>query len=91
MLKPGSRYAVSGAIGGALVDLDIRTLYLKDLSFFGCTVLNPDIFQKLITYIEKGQILPIVADTFPLEEINAAQEVFLQKKHTGKIVLKVSQ
>ncbi|MBA6416584.1 alcohol dehydrogenase family protein [Colwellia sp. 6M3] len=91
LLKPGSRYAVSGAIGGALVDLDIRTLYLKDLSFFGCTVLNPDIFQKLITYIEKGQILPIVADTFPLEEINAAQEVFLQKKHTGKIVLKVSQ
>lgn len=91
MLKPGSRYAVSAAIGGALVDLDIRTLYLKDLSFFGCTVLNPDIFQKLITYIEKGQILPIVADTFPLEEINAAQEVFLQKKHTGKIVLKVSQ
>ena len=91
MLKPGSRYAVSGAIGGALVDLDIRTLYLKDLSFFGCTVLNPGIFQKLITYIEKGQILPIVADTFPLEEINAAQEVFLQKKHTGKIVLKVSQ
>jgi len=91
LLKPGSRYAVSGAIGGALVDLDIRTLYLKDLSFFGCTVLNPGIFQKLITYIEKGQILPIVADTFPLEEINAAQEVFLQKKHTGKIVLKVSQ
>lgn len=89
LLKPGSRYAVSGAIGGALVDLDIRTLYLKDLSFFGCTVLKPDIFQNLINYIEKGKIIPVVADTFPLEEISTAQEVFIKKKHTGKIVLKV--
>ena len=90
LLKPGSRYAVSGAIGGALVELDVRTLYLKDLSFFGCTVLAPDVFQNLINYIEKDKIKPIVAHTFLLEEINLAQDVFLQKKHAGKIVLKVS-
>jgi len=91
LLKPGSRYAVSGAIGGALVELDVRTLYLKDLSFFGCTVLASTVFQNLINYIEKGQIKPIVAYTFPLEEINSAQSAFLKKKHTGKIVLKVSE
>ena len=34
VLKPKGRYAVSGAIGGALVELDVRTLYLKDLTFF---------------------------------------------------------
>ena len=39
ILKAQGRYAVSGAIGGALVELDVRTLYLKDLSFYGCTVL----------------------------------------------------
>lgn len=90
LLKPGSRYAVSGAIGGALVELDIRTLYLKDLSFFGCTVLAPNIFQNLVNYIEQGKIKPIVAHTFPLEEISTAQDVFLKKQHAGKIVLKVS-
>ena len=90
LLKPGSRYAVAGAIGGASVELDIRTLYLKDLSFYGCTVLAPNIFQNLVDYISQGKIKPIVAHTFPLEEINTAQETFLQKQHAGKIVLKVS-
>jgi len=90
LLKPGGRYAVSGAIGGPLVELDIRTLYLKDLSFFGCTVLNPEVFQNLVNYIEQGKIKPIVAHAFPLQEINAAQKFFLDKKHTGKIVLNIT-
>lgn len=89
VLKPGGRYAVSGAIGGALVELDIRTLYLKDLSFFGCTVLEPQVFQNLVNCIEQGKINPIIAQTFPLEAINSAQDVFLQKKHVGKIVLTI--
>ena len=90
LLKPGGRYAVSGAIGGPLVELDIRTLYLKDLSFFGCTVLNPEVFQNLVNYIEQGKIKPIVARAFPLQEIGAAQQFFLDKTHTGKIVLNIT-
>ncbi|WP_144208261.1 alcohol dehydrogenase family protein [Shewanella donghaensis] len=89
LLKPGSRYAVSGAIGGALVEFDVSTLYLKDLSFFGCTVLNSEVFAKLITYIEQGKIKPLVAKTFPLVDINAAQQAFIQKNHVGKIVLSI--
>lgn len=91
LLKPRGRYAVSGAIGGALVELDIRTLYLKDLTFYGCTVLQPEVFQNLVNCIEQRKIAPIIARTFPLKEIHAAQEVFLEKKHVGKIVLKVAQ
>lgn len=91
VLKSGGRYAVSGAIGGALVELDIRTLYLKDLSFFGCTVLAPEVFQNLVNCIEQGKIKPIVAQTFPLQEIKRAQEVFLEKQHVGKIVLNVCE
>ena len=53
ILKTQGRYAVSGAIGGALVALDIRSLYLKDLSFYGCTVLEPGVFQNLINYNEQ--------------------------------------
>ncbi|WP_221767751.1 alcohol dehydrogenase family protein [Shewanella canadensis] len=91
LLRPGGRYAVSGAIGGALVELDVRTLYLKDLSFFGCTVLEPEVFQNLVNCIEQHKITPIVAQTFPLKEINKAQDIFLKKKHVGKMVLKVSE
>ncbi|MEZ8039051.1 alcohol dehydrogenase family protein [Vibrio sp. 1F263] len=91
VLKPRGRYAVSGAIGGAMVELDVRTLYLKDLSFFGCTVLEPQVFQNLVNRIEKQQIGAIVAESFPLADIHTAQDEFLKKKHVGKIVLEVAQ
>ncbi len=90
VLRAGGRYAVAGAIGGAIVELDLRTLYLKDLSLFGCTVLEPEVFQNLIARIESGQISPLVAETYPLEQIAAAQSSFSSKRHTGKIVLIVN-
>ena len=90
ILRPGGRYAVSGAIAGAFVELDLRTLYLKDLSFLGCTVLESNVFTNLIDHIESGNIKPIVAHTFPLEDIVKAQELFLLKKHIGKIVLTIN-
>ena len=87
LLKPGGRYATAGAIAGPIVPLDVRTLYLKDLSFFGCTVLDREVFPNLICYIERGEVQPVVAATFPLSEIVKAQQLFLSKKFTGKLVL----
>jgi NADPH:quinone reductase-like Zn-dependent oxidoreductase len=88
-LKRGGRYGVAGAISGPIVDLDLRTLYLKDLRLLGCTILEPEVFSNLISYIQRGEIKPLVAATFPLTEIVEAQEVFLTKRHVGKIVLAV--
>jgi NADPH:quinone reductase-like Zn-dependent oxidoreductase len=89
VLRPGGRYAVAGAIGGPLVELDVRTLYLKDLSLFGCTVLEPEVFPNLIGHIESGRISPLVAGTFPLDQIADAQTAFMSKKHIGKIILTI--
>ncbi len=87
VMRPGGRYAVSGAIGGSIVELDVRTLYLKDLSLFGCTVLESQVFGNLVNRIEKEQIQPLVAETYPLDQIATAQEGFQKKNHIGKIVL----
>jgi len=87
VLSPSGRYAVAGAIGGPLVKLDVRTLYLKDLSLFGCTVLEKEVFSNLIKRIEQNDIAPVVAKTFPLDQIASAQKYFVEKHHTGKIVL----
>lgn len=89
VLRPRGRYAVSGAIAGPIVELDLRTLYLKDLSFFGCTVLESEVFPNLVRRIEAGEIVPLVAATFALRDIAAAQAAFGEKRHVGKIVLEV--
>ncbi|AXI47341.1 alcohol dehydrogenase [Sulfitobacter sp. SK012] len=90
VLRPGGRYAVAGAIGGPIVELDIRTLYLKDLSFFGCTVLEPQVFGNLVGRIERKEIVRLVAETYPLRDIATAQTAFSEKGHIGKIVLEMS-
>ena len=69
------------------VQLDVRTLYLKDLSVFGCTYQDDSIFKNLIGYIERNEIKPLVAGTFSLIDIVVAQQEFLQKRHLGKLVL----
>jgi NADPH:quinone reductase-like Zn-dependent oxidoreductase len=89
VLRPGGRYAVAGAIAGPIVELDVRTLYLKDLSFFGCTVLEPEVFPNLVRRIERGDVKPLVAETHRLQDIGHAQANFVEKKHVGKIVLTV--
>jgi NADPH:quinone reductase-like Zn-dependent oxidoreductase len=89
VLRNGGRLATSGAIAGPIVDLDLRTLYLKDLSLLGCTVQEPIVFENLVGYVERGEIEPVVARTYPLREIVQAQEDFMAKSFTGKLVLVV--
>lgn len=86
-LKRGGRYASSGAIGGPLVNLDLRTMYLKDLTLIGCTAWDEPVFPQLVSYIESDRIKPLVAKTFALADIAHAQQEFLEKKHVGKFVL----
>ena len=89
VLRHGGRLATSGAIGGPIVELDLRTLYLKDISLIGCTRQEDVVFENLIGYVERGEIEPVIAGTYPLEEIVRAQVAFMAKSFTGKLVLVV--
>ncbi|MEQ8434250.1 MAG: alcohol dehydrogenase family protein [Oceanicaulis sp.] len=87
LLRRGGRYATSGAIAGPIVDLDMRDLYLKDITLLGCTAWDEPVFPNLISYIEAGEIRPLLAAAYPLDQIAEAQKAFQQKRHMGKIVL----
>ena len=87
ILERGGRYTCSGAIAGPMVELDLRTFYLRDLTFTGSTVIPPEVTQNLVSYIEAGSIQPALAATYPLEELREAQAAFIAKEHTGNIVV----
>ncbi len=87
VLERGGRYTCSGAIAGPIVEMDLRTFYLRDLTFTGSTVVEPGIFGNLVGYIERGEIRPVLAATYPLEEFHAAQDAFIKKRHVGNIVV----
>ena len=86
-LARGGRYTCSGAIAGPIVDLDLRTLYLRDLTFHGSTVVPPEIFRALLGYIERGEIRPLLAATYPLCDLKQAQTAFIEKAHIGNIAV----
>ena len=88
-VRPGGRYVTAGAIAGPAVSLDLRTLYLNDITMFGCTVLGEGVFDGLVRRIEQGEVKPLVAAVFALDQIVEAQKLFLTKHHIGKIVLRV--
>lgn len=87
VLRRGGNYVSSGAISGPIVELDMRVFYLKDLTLIGCTGWDEPVFPNLISYIERGEIRPLLARTYPLEKIAAAQQEFQKKSHVGNFVL----
>ncbi len=87
ILERGGRYTCSGAIAGPIVELDLRTFYLRDLTFTGSTVIPQKVFHNLVNYINNDQLVPMLAATYPLSDLRDAQQAFIDKKHTGNIVV----
>ncbi len=87
ILERGGRYTCSGAIAGPIVEFDLRTFYLNDLTFTGSTVIDEDVMPELVRLIEAGKVKPNLAASWPLEELHAAQAAFIAKKHVGNIVV----
>lgn len=90
-LRRGGRYVTAGAIAGPIVELDVRTLYLRDLTLYGSTFQPENILKDIIGYVERGELRPPVAREFDLKEIRQAQEAFLDKRHIGKIAVRVAR
>lgn len=87
LLRPEGRYTTSGAIGGPVVQLDLRTMYLKHLQLHGSSQGTRGAFRRLLDYIERGQIKPLLHGTYPLSRFHDAQREFMAKRYIGKLVV----
>ena len=86
-LSRGGRYTCAGAIAGPVVSFDLRAFYLRDLVFTGATVPPPGVFADLVGYIERDEVKPLLASTYPLRDMVAAQQAFIAKHHVGNIAV----
>ena len=66
----------------------IRTLYLKKLTLIGVSIGHRHHFEAVLGHIRGGRIRPLLAKTFPLSEIRAAQEMFMGKAFFGNVVVR---
>jgi NADPH:quinone reductase-like Zn-dependent oxidoreductase len=87
LLRPEGRYTTAGASAGALVELDLRTLYLKHLEIHGSSQGTRKAFARLLRYIEAGKLSANLFATYPLSEFHRAQTDFISKNYVGKLVV----
>ncbi len=86
-LRAGGHYAISGAIAGPIVEVDLRQIYLRDITVHGASFMAPEVFAGLIALINDGAVRPLVSGAYPLKDIARAQEDFMSKSLPGKLVL----
>lgn len=87
VLRPEGRYVTAGAIAGPLVELDLRTVYLKHLDLVGSTQGAREDFARVRDLALAGKLRPMLAGTYPLEDIARAQADFVAKEFIGKLVI----
>ncbi|MGW4528774.1 zinc-binding dehydrogenase [Amycolatopsis sp. NPDC004378] len=87
LLKAGGRWVVAGALDGWDVSIDVRRLYLANLSLVGSTMHTPRIFGHLVEIARRGDVRPVIAATFPLGEVREAQKQLARRRHVGKLVV----
>jgi len=87
ILKMEGRYTTAGAIGGPVVQLDLRTMYLKQQQLNGSSQGTRKDFQRLLGYIEQNRIRPLLDRTFRLSDFHRAQTEFMAKQYIGKLVV----
>ncbi len=87
LLRPGGRWVVAGALGGFAVELDVRRLYLANQSLVGSTMHTPAQFDLLVSIARRGDVRPVVAATYRLDDIHAAHAALEERRHVGKLVV----
>jgi NADPH:quinone reductase-like Zn-dependent oxidoreductase len=87
LLRPEGRYTTAGAFAGAMVELDLRTVYLKHLEIHGSSQGTRKAFRRLVDYIEAGKLDANLFATYPLSEFHRAQTDFMAKGYVGKLVV----
>lgn len=90
LLRPGGNYVTAGAIAGWDARFDLRTLIYSDLRIIGQDVPRHEALTNLIDYCLTGRLRPKTAAVFDLEELRAAQDLFVKKQFVGKIIIKIA-
>ncbi|MBH0176949.1 MAG: zinc-binding dehydrogenase [Nitrospira sp.] len=86
-LAKGGRLITCGATTGSEVKLDLRYLYSRQLTIKGSYMGTRAELVKAAELMGQKRLMPVIDRTYPLLEARAAQELMLNRKFFGKIVL----
>lgn len=87
VLARNGRLVTCGGTTGALVELVLPHLFIKNQSVLGSTMGPRKAFPEIFASVAKGVLRPVVDRVLPLSDMRAAHELLESRKVVGKIVL----
>lgn len=88
-LRKGGRLVFFGTTTGSSAEIDIRYLFVREISLRGVYMGGRAELFKITSLFERGLLKPIVDKVFDLKEAKKAHERLEKSGHFGKIVLRV--
>ncbi len=86
-LKKKGRLVTCGATSGPMVPLDLRFIFVRQISVLGCYMGGLGELKKVISLVEAGKLKPVIDKVFPLREAACALERMNARENFGKILL----
>jgi len=88
-LARGGRLVTCGATAGSQPKDDLTAIATKHLKIYGSTLGSREEFRRLLSFMDRIQVKPIIDRVFPLHQAAAAQCYVEEAKQFGKVVLAI--
>ena len=98
-LAHGARWIMIAALAGQLTELDLKTVYVRNVRIIGSTLRSraPSVKAEILAsvvrdvypMIEDGLIKPTIHAVLPIEEAEKAHDILYRGGHIGKVVLTI--
>ena len=86
-LRRGGRLVSPGATSGAMVEIDMRQVFWRQVSLMGSTMSNRREFEEVMKLVFMGRLKPVVDRVFPLANAADAHAYVARGEQFGKVVL----
>jgi len=90
ILKSMGRLLLVGVVGGGAVEnVGLGPIIMKDVSVLGVTMFNADqgVLEEAVKLASEGKIKPAIDKTLPLSEASQAQKLLQDRQQFGKVIL----
>ena len=86
-LTKKGRLVTCGVTSGPTIQLDLRFLFIKQLSVTGCYMGGIRELHRVVRLVRKKKLRPVVDEIFPLREARSALKRMQERNNFGKIIL----
>lgn len=89
LLRPGGRIVLYGATAGLPQQLDLRSIFWKQLNVLGSTMASDEEFQLMVQFVQQHQLRPLVDTVYPYAQAPEAFARMASGQQLGKLVVRM--